>query len=155
MDTTTSAYQHTQRAPLCFLLYGIAVVLFVVGWLLKDVPPIHLLYPCLGVFVLVLATSFHQLTVEDRGECLSIRFGPIPLFSRSVRYDQIAAAEVGRTTLLEGWGIHLSHRGGWVWNLWGRTCVVIQFKRVGTLRIGTDDAENLVELLNSKVCHER
>lgn len=48
-------------------------------------------------------------------------------------------------------GIHLSIRGGWVWNLWGRTCVVIHFKNSGTLRIGTDDASNLVEFLRSKV----
>lgn len=38
-----------------------------------------------------------------------------------------------------------------MWNLWGWTCVVVQFKNGGVLRIGTDDAENLVEFLNGKI----
>jgi hypothetical protein len=50
---------------------------------------------------------------------LVIRFGPIPLFRRTVRYADIQKVEVGRTLILDGWGIHFSIRGGWVWNLWG------------------------------------
>jgi hypothetical protein len=44
----------------------------------------------------------------------------------------------------------MSIRGGWVWNLWGRDCVVVQLKK-GTLRIGTDDAANLAVFLQGKV----
>jgi hypothetical protein len=43
--------------------------------------------------------------------------------------------------------IHYSIRGGLVWNLWGRDCVVVHFKNGGVLRIGTDDAENLADFL--------
>jgi hypothetical protein len=145
-----NTYRHTQRAPLCLLLYAIAVVLILVGWFLKSVPPFPYLYPPLGILILVFAASFHQLTVQDQGERLSIGFGPIPLFHRSVNYEDIESAEVGRTTILDGWGIHLSLRGGWVWNIWGRDCVVLRLKR-GTLRVGTDDAENLAGFLRSKV----
>lgn len=93
----------------------------------------------------------YPLCLEGEGDRLSISFGPLPLFHPTVRYDVIEQVEVGKTTLLDGWGIHLSLRGGWVWNLWGWTCVVVRFKNGGTLRIGTDDAENLVEFLSSKV----
>jgi hypothetical protein len=82
---------------------------------------------------------------------LAIRFGPVPLFHRTVRYADIGSVEVGRTLLLDGWGIHYSVRGGWVWNLWGRTCVVVHFKDGGTLRIGTDDADDLVAYLRSRI----
>ena len=68
----------------------------------------------------------------------------------AVNYGDIGTVEVGRTLLLDGWGVHYSVRGGWVWNLWGRTCVVVQFKNGGRLRIGTDDAENLAGFLESK-----
>lgn len=69
-----------------------------------------------------------------------------------MRYDDIEQVEVGRTMLLDGWGIHMSVRGGWVWNLWGWTCVVVRFKNGGTsCGLGRDDAENLVEFLRSKV----
>lgn len=75
----------------------------------------------------------------------------MPLFRRNVRYADIESVEVGRTLFLDGWGIHYSIRGGWVWNLWGRACVVVHFRNGKTLRIGTDDAENLAAFLLCKV----
>jgi hypothetical protein len=120
-------------------------------WFVQDAPPIRWLFPPIGLLMFVLAASIHHLTVEDRGVVLAIRFGPMPLLRRTVSYADIEKVEVGRTLLLDGWGIHLSIRGGWVWNLWGRTCVVVHFKNGGTLRIGTDDAEHLVAFLRSKV----
>jgi hypothetical protein len=146
-----TTYHHTQRAPLCLLLYGLAITFLVLTWVLRQEPVLAWVFPVTGLIVLVLAASFHHLTVADEGDRLSISFGPLPLFHRTVRYDDIEQVEVGKTTLLDGWGIHLSIRGGWVWNLWGRTCAVVRFKNGGTLRIGTDDAENLVEFLSSKV----
>ena len=105
----------------------------------------------LGLFIALLGSAFHHLTVEDKGERLLVRFGSIPLFRRTLRYADIEKAEVGRTLLLDGWGIHLSIRGGWVWNLWGRDCVVVHSKKGGTLRIGTDGAENLDRFLERRV----
>lgn len=150
----TGPYQHTQRAPLCLLIYALAVIFMVLGVVLQDIPPIRWLYPPLSVLMLVLAASFHHLTVKDDGDRLSISFGPIPLFRRSVCYDDIQSAEVGRTTFLDGWGIHYSIRGGWVWNLWGRDCTLVRFKNGGKLWIGTDDAENLLEFLNGRIVGE-
>ena len=151
----TGPYQHTQRAPLCLLVYALAVIFMVLGVVLQDIPPIRWLYPPLSLLMVVLAASFHHLTVKDDCDRLSISFGPIPLFRRSVRYDDIKSAEVGRTTLLDGWGIHYSIRGGWVWNLWGRDCAVVHFKNRGKLWIGTDDAENLSEFLNDRIDGEK
>ena len=76
---------------------------------------------------------------------------PATLFRRSVRYADIEKVEVGRTLVLVGWGIHYSIRGGWVWNLWGRDCVVAHWKHGGVLRIGTDDASNLTRFLEGKI----
>lgn len=150
-DTTTLGYSHTQKAPLCLLIYALAVVFFAVGYFVQDAPPIQWLFPPIGVLMLVLAASIHYLTVEDQSDVLAIRFGPLPLLRRTVRYADIGSVEIGRTLLLDGWGIHLSVRGGWVWNLWGRTCVAVHFKNGGTLRIGTDDAENLSRFLEGKI----
>jgi hypothetical protein len=151
----TGPYQHTQRAPLCLLVYVLAVAFMVLGVVLQNIPPIRWLYPPLSLLMLVLAASFHHLTVRDDGDRLSISFGPIPLFRRSVRYDDIKSAEVGGTTPLDGWGIHYSIRGGWVWNLWGRDCAVVHFKIGGKLWIGTDDAENLSGFLNNRIVGEK
>ena len=100
--------------------------------------------------MLVLAASFHHLTVEDEVDRLSISFGPIQLFHRSIRYEDIVSVELGRTTILDGWGIHMSPRGGCVWNLWGRDCVVLRLRK-GTLRVGSDDAVQLVDFLNARL----
>lgn len=143
-------YRHTQRAPLCLLLYVLGVVFLAVGWILRNEPVIQWIFPSAGLLMLVLAGSFHHLTVEDEGDRLSISFGPIPLFRRSIRYENIVSVEAGRTTILEGWGIHMSFRGGWVWNLWGRDCVVLRLRK-GILRVGTGDADKLSEFLNRRL----
>jgi hypothetical protein len=51
---------------------------------------------------------------------------------------------------LDGWGIHYSIQGGWLWNLWGRDCIVVHLKN-GVLRIGTDDADNLSVFLRKRI----
>ncbi|QDV83185.1 hypothetical protein [Planctomycetes bacterium TBK1r] len=144
------SYRQTQRAPLCLLVYATAAMFLGLGWVLRNEPVIQWVFPATGLLMIILATSFHHLTVEDEGDRLSIRFGPMPLFHRSIKYEEIVSAEVGRTTILDGWGIHMSLRGGWVWNLWGRDCVVLRLRK-GILRVGTDDAEQLVEFLNRRL----
>jgi hypothetical protein len=149
-DPPSAGYSHRQKAPLCWLLYGFAFACFGLALLIGETPGIVIAGAVAGV-IAAISSAFHHLTVSDQGERLSIGFGPLPLFRRTVIYSDIKAAELGRTALLDGWGIHMSVRGGWVWNLWGRECVVVHFKNGDTLRIGTDDAANLAAFLNSKV----
>lgn len=81
-----------------------------------------------------------------------IRFGklPLPLCNRKLVYKNIIKVEIGRTLLLDGWGIHYSIRGGWVWNIWGRDCVEVYCEKE-ILRIGTDDAARLSTFLQTKI----
>ena len=146
----SSGYSHKQKAPLCLILYGSAIGCFVLAWWVGDMAGIYIAGG-IGVLFVFLAPAFHYLTVEDHGDVLAIRFGPVPLFRRTVKYADIETVEVGRTTLLDGWGIHCSIRGGWVWNLWGRDCVVVHFKNGKVLRIGTDDAEGLFQFLENRI----
>jgi hypothetical protein len=150
-EATTPAYSHKQKAPLCFLIYALSIVFLALGFIVRDAPPIQWLFPPIGLLMLVVAASFHHLTVVDLGNSLMVRFGPIPLFRKTLQYADILKVEVGRTLILDGWGIHMSIRGGWVWNLWGRDCVVVHLRNGGTLRIGTDDAESLAGFVKRKV----
>lgn len=146
-------YYHTQRGPLCLFIYAAAGLLYLAAWFTRNEPPrpyLCLYFFGIGLLLNVVATGFHHLTVADEIDRLRIRFGPLPLFQRSVLYEDILSVEVGRTTILDGWGIHLSFRGGWVWNLWGRDCVVLKLRK-GTLRVGTDDAENLAAFVKSRI----
>lgn len=148
--TTTPGYSHTQNAPLCLILYGSALACIALGWIVGDTPGSYIAV-AVGLLIALTGPAFHHLTVVDQGDRLAIRFGPIPLFRRTVRYTVIEKVEVGRTLVLDGWGIHYSIRGGWVWNLWGRDCVVVHLKKGSVLRIGTDDAGNLARFVEGKV----
>lgn len=148
------SYRHTQQAPLCLILYGISLLFAVLAVALRHEPVLPWLFFIASVVVLILATSFHSLTVTDHGERLSVSFGPLPLFRRNVAYNNLVNVQAGRTTLLDGWGIHISLNGGWVWNIWGRDCVVLTLKN-GTLRIGTDDQDALADFLRSRLTESR
>src|SRR5262245_32876828 len=123
-DALVLGYRHTQKGPWFLRLYAVGVLMLVIGWL-REEPVRGIALFVAGAAVLPLAACFRHLTVADEGDRLVLRFGPLPLFQGRVRYEDVRAVEVGGTTLLDGWGIHLSLRGGWVWNIWGRDCVVI------------------------------
>lgn len=147
--TRTPGYAHQQKAPLALILYGSSLAFLVLAIFLGEGPGVFILGG-VGLLIALLTTAFHHLAVEDEGEGLTIRFGPLPLFRTSIRYAEIEKIEIGRTLFLDGWGIHKSIRGGWVWNLWGRDCVVVHRKN-GVFRIGTDDAANLSDFLQAKL----
>lgn len=142
-------YMHTQRGPWSALLYPLSILFIVLAIFLPDFPPRYVFLP-VGMMLTVLAAGVHYLTVEDRGTYLWIHFGPLPLFSKRIEYSEIVSVEAGRTTLLDGWGIHLSLRGGWVWNIWGWHCVVIRLRH-RVFFLGTDDVERLMSHLQGKV----
>ena len=150
MEKATPGYSHTQKAPLCLILYGSALACIALAWMIGETLGMFI-GGGVGLLIALLAPAFHHLTVVDQGDVLVIRFGPIPLFRRTVRYADIEKVEIGRTLILDGWGIHYCIRGGWVWNLWGRDCVVVHFRNGGVLRIGTDDGEKLVGFLEGKI----
>jgi hypothetical protein len=159
MDAATegSGYWHTQKAPLCLVLCGSALACFVLAGVLPPIPgvPGTIIAAAVGLLFAMLAPAFHHLTVKDEGDRLTIRFGPLLLFRRTVQYADIERVEVGRTPLLDGCGgIHYSIRGGWVWNLWGRDCIVVHLKKGGVLRIGTDDSLNLASLVEPKIAQQ-
>lgn len=145
-----STYRHTQKAPWYLLLLVFGLFSLVLVWATPGESLLRVVFTVVGFVLLVIAAAMRQLTVEDEGDLLAIHFGPLPMFRRRVRYDEILAVEPGRTTFLDGWGIHMSFSGGWVWNIWGRDCVVLKL-RGDTLRVGTDDVDNLVQFLRERV----
>jgi hypothetical protein len=149
----SATYRHTQKGPWLLVLYAVAVPLLALAlWLHQqpNVPPFAVtILAVTGGILVAVGLCFYQLSVADEGDRLAVRFGPVPLFQKRIRYADIVAAEVGRTTLLDGWGIHWSFQGGWVWNIWGWDCVVV--RHGGTTFIGTNDAENLAAFLRSKM----
>jgi hypothetical protein len=146
----TMHYEHTQKAPMHYILYGVAAIMIVSAWLSVGDPITVIILSAGGCLLLILSLSFRSLTVSDEGERLSIRFGPIPLFRKSIAYADITRVEPGKSSIIDGWGIHYIPGRGWTYNLWGFGCAVVYLgKRV--IRIGTDDVENLVAFLNRRI----
>jgi hypothetical protein len=66
-------YKHTQHSPLCLLIYGFAVMFLALSWVLCNEVIVQLVVLAVGVLMLVLAASFHHLTVEDEGDAFSLK----------------------------------------------------------------------------------
>ncbi|MCA9174122.1 MAG: hypothetical protein KDB14_06500 [Planctomycetales bacterium] len=147
-------YQHTQTAPLYLILVAVGGALLVAAWQTHEVAP-RLILVCTSLLLLLLfAASFRYLQVRDAGTDLLILFGPLPLFRRRICYAAMERVEQSRSTMLDGWGIHLSPSGGWTWNLWGFDCVDLWYRkgaRLRKIRIGTDDPVGLASFLRESM----
>lgn len=99
---------------------------------------------------------FSCLNVRDKGDRLSVRFGPIGLFGTSVPYGAIESVEAARTRLVDGFGMHGLPGVYIVLNIWGMQAVRIRLKRrcglwrARTVLIGTDEPEALLAFLRGR-----
>ena len=144
------SYSHTQRGPIWVMLAFFGAAAFAGAWMARGEMPLALTLAGLGAVMVVLALSFGTLTVRDDGDSLAIRYGPLPLFRKRISYGSITSAEASRSTLIDGWGIHYIPGRGWTFNLWGWTCVRLRVNG-RTIRVGSDDAENLARFLGTKM----
>jgi hypothetical protein len=146
---TPESYDHTQRSPLHFTLLLFSALLVGIAAATPN-PFARVVMAVVALVFLVLGSAFMHLRVHDGGEALRIRYGPLPLFRRELRYADVKAVRVGRSKLIDGWGIHWIPRRGWTWNLWGFDCVELETAR-GILRIGTDEPRKLAAFLRKRI----
>jgi hypothetical protein len=152
MADAATSYSRTQYGPFHSLLWAIVVWFALMALTLPTPPVVQIVLLAGSALLIILALSYRYLTVEGRDDALYVHYGPLPLLSKTIPYERIEKAEVGRTLLIDGWGIHYSViRRGWVWNLWGRSCVNIHYHDGGLIQIGSDDAENLVRFLQARI----
>lgn len=143
-------YKHVQHSPLHWLLYLLSAFLFFFVWQAQRNTAPALMIGVAAVVLLAFSLAFRTLTVSDRGEYLRIRYGPLNLFGTKIAYRDITAVEQGKTSVIDGWGIHFIPLRGWTFNLWGFDCAIIR-RGDKVTRIGTDDAENLVKFLRARL----
>ncbi|MGO9112073.1 MAG: hypothetical protein ACLP9L_22845 [Thermoguttaceae bacterium] len=155
---TGMTYNHTQYGRLHYLFLVFSLAMLVAVWLTRRELGAWLGHRELAVLNLVLAIAaifafcglvFGTLTIGDEGEWLAIRFGPLPVLRKTIRYADITGVEIGRTKFIDGWGIHYCLGRGWTYNVWGFDCVKLTLGRK-IIRVGTDDAENLAKCLHER-----
>jgi hypothetical protein len=149
-----ASYHHTQFGKLWILLLLLAVSQALIGLQMvvagrEEGAGVVLLIT--GTALFLAAQCFVALTVSDRGDHLVVQFGPVPLFRKRIPYAEMLSVEPSRSTLLEGWGIHLVPGRGWTWNVWGRDCVDVNLVEGNRARIGTDDQAQLLAFLRARL----
>jgi hypothetical protein len=88
---------------------------------------------------------FTTLTVRIGDGVIAVRFGPgFP--RRVIRIDDIASARAVRNPWCAGYGIHWVG-SGWLYNVSGRDAVEVALTSGRTVRIGTDEPEELLRAL--------
>jgi hypothetical protein len=143
-------YHHTQNAPLHTLLLGGAVLMAFAGRVLCQAGPVRWVMIGAALFMVFIAYCFKSLTVEDGGDHLAIRYGPLPVFRKNLQFADISGVKRGRTKFIDGWGIHYIPGRGWTYNLWGFDCAEIQMPGK-VVRVGTDDPDGLVQFIHGRL----
>ncbi|MEM1452698.1 MAG: hypothetical protein AAF957_23950 [Planctomycetota bacterium] len=148
----TDRYTHTQRGRIHLVLVGVTLLLVAIAIPRANVEP-GLTGACfaIGALFLALASSFAHLTIEEREHDVRAVYGPLRVFSRRVPFTEILSARPARSALVDGFGIHWVPGRGWTMNLWGRSCVELELTRGRTLRLGTDEAERLAEVIRARI----
>ncbi len=121
-----------------------------VAWLThRELAVLNAVLGIAAIFALC-GLVFGSLTIRDEGDRLALRFGPLPVLRKTFRYADITGVEIGRTSVIDGWGIHFMPGRGWTYNLWGFACVKLTLGRK-IIRVGTDDAEGLAKVIREKI----
>jgi hypothetical protein len=141
-------YNHTQHGRRHNVLFAFTFVSLTDAWLARGEAIVVTLLVLAVTFALC-GLMFGSLTIRDEGQWLALRFGLLPVFRKRIRYADITDVEVGRISILDGWGIHYFPGRGWTYNIWGVDCVKVKLGRK-IIRVGTDDAEELARFLRGK-----
>ncbi len=143
-------YRHTQPGYWPYFFFAFAAVAIALAWV-TSAEFSTILVLCLVAFIfLTMVGLFSQMTVSDQGDHLLIEFGPLNWIHKRIAYSRIKHCEVDKTILIDGWGIHWVPGRGWTFNIWGFQCVKCRTER-NVLRIGTDQPQQLAELIQSKI----
>ena len=142
-------YNHTQHGRWHNVLFAVSLVSLTDAWLVRGEAAIVTTLLVLAATFFLCGLMFGSLTICDEGDRLALRFGLLPVFRKRIRYADITGVEVGRTSILDGWGIHYFPGRGWTYNILGLECVKLTLGRK-IIRVGTDDAEGLAKFLGEK-----
>lgn len=145
-------YSHTQKGILQPILLASAAACLVLAPAVRGEPQLPVVFASTAAFFVLLSFAFAHLTIRDEGMRLAVRFGPLPLFRKTIPYTAMTGVERERSTFFAGWGIHWTGRG-WRWNVGGFDCVRIDTGST-SLFVGTDDPDRLVAFLRSRICQE-
>jgi len=139
-------YEHRQVGWLTvILLFAIAACICVAAAI--SAPSERTLSYSLVPVLLVVAALFSTLTVRVTDKRMMWFFG-VSGIGRSVALGEIASIRAIKTSILEGWGIHLTWHG-WLWNVAGFNAVQIVMRSGTRFAVGTPEPQAVIDAVQS------
>ncbi len=92
---------------------------------------------------------FATLCVEVDAREVRVRFG-VGLIRKTVPIADIVRADIVRTRIWWGWGLHWTP-AGWLYNVAGRDAVRLELRRERAIMIGSDEADRLKAAIDARV----
>ncbi|MBV8150156.1 MAG: hypothetical protein JOY59_01260 [Candidatus Eremiobacteraeota bacterium] len=140
-------YEHHQIGYPTIVGLGIGLVAVFLAFALgPKTPETATALPVVFWVIVVCGALFSTMTVRVTDTAMQWWFG-IKAIGRRVDLSDIASADVIRTSIFEGWGIHLTWHG-WVWNVAGFNAVQIRLRSGTRYAIGTPEPQALVAALD-------
>jgi hypothetical protein len=137
-------YQHRQIGWITVIgvLGGIVLVCALLAWSAQSFSEIGA--ATIIVVLLAALVIFSTLTVRVTDRAVSWWFG-IPAVGRRAALGDIESIVAIRTSIFEGWGIHLTLRHGWLWNVSGFNAVQITLRSGTRFAVGTPEPQAVID----------
>ena len=88
--------------------------------------------------------------MQDEGDAVAIRYGPLPVFNKLVPYDEMTSVKAGRSLIIDGWA-SITFPGGVGHITFGVSTARSFTFGNGSFCIGLIDVDNLTAFLQSKI----
>lgn len=152
-----SMYLHTQRSRAIVIFMSILalvpIALLASGAVSRAPLGTRIILVVVLLVLLASGAAFSALTISVGDGRLAwwFRHG---VYRKSVLLADVVAAEPTTTTIIEGWGIHLTARG-WLYNVAGRRAVLVTLRDGTRFMLGTDEPERLADAIRSHLTTPR
>ncbi|MGA3038467.1 MAG: hypothetical protein ABSE64_13395 [Vulcanimicrobiaceae bacterium] len=139
-------YEHRQVGWVTvILLFAIAAAISIAAGI--TAPSERLLSYSFVPILMVVAALFSTLTVRVTDKRMMWFFG-VSGIGRSVAVSEIASIRPIKTSILEGWGVHLTWHG-WLWNVSGFNAVQIVLRSGTRFAVGTPEPQAVIDAVQS------
>jgi hypothetical protein len=138
-------YKNTQIG---YMVIIPSIILIVIIILVPFPKAPVLLFPLVLIGTVIIVALFATLTVEVTEVHLKFRFG-IGIIHKRILISDIASCKATHT-LMPSWGISRTRRG-WLYNISGFNLVEITLKNGKQLFLGTDELEDLCNVITKAI----
>ena len=142
-------YEHTQPGTVLRLIVGVVLVAALISAFVLGKKDIKVVLLFVSPLMLGILAIFWSLTVAVTKTHITHAFN-FDFWKRSYPFTDIETVSKVQNSWMYGYGIRYIG-SGWLYNVSGSDAILIQFKDGTQVRLGTDDQENLYNVLSQQI----